>query len=282
MLSLYLELLGDEWLKLPAMHYRWNYNFDFVVDEFGRNNDPGHRPAEQRRIGEKIAQRFHDWLPPLGVTPRTIPVIEAEYLALLSELDRHFAEHPFLLGLHPSLGDFAFFGPLYAHLYRDPASGDLMRAHAPRVVAWIERLRDGPAPVSIGDPHMPPSSLLPVLWRLSRDFVPFLVEEIAAFQDWLAAHAAEQGELPRHFGQGEVVLGRGTPLETKETRALFSYDQWMVQRVLDAIAAAGSAERPAIEAMLGGFGARALADIEMPLRVERRRFRLVRAAPAGG
>ena len=43
-LSTLLEFLGDEWLKLPAMHYRWNYNYDFAVAEFGRNNAPALRP----------------------------------------------------------------------------------------------------------------------------------------------------------------------------------------------------------------------------------------------
>ena len=68
-LSYLLEFLGDEWLKLPAMHYRWNYNYDFAVAEFGRNNDPQHARDEQLRVGAKIARQFHGWLPPLCVLP---------------------------------------------------------------------------------------------------------------------------------------------------------------------------------------------------------------------
>ena len=56
-LSYLLEFLGDEWIKLPAMHYRWNYNYDFAVAEFGRNNDPDYTPAEQQRIGARIARQ---------------------------------------------------------------------------------------------------------------------------------------------------------------------------------------------------------------------------------
>lgn len=144
-LSYLLELLGDEWLKLPALHYRWHYDYDFAVAEFGRNNDPELAPDEQRRIGAKIAARFQGWREPLGINAASVPAIEADYLAFLAALDRHFAVMPWLLGATPSLGDFAFYGPLYAHLYRDPNSGQVLRAHAPRVADWIERLRDGPA-----------------------------------------------------------------------------------------------------------------------------------------
>ena len=36
--ALLLELYGDEWLLMPAMHYRWNFdNFPFIFDEFLAN-----------------------------------------------------------------------------------------------------------------------------------------------------------------------------------------------------------------------------------------------------
>ena len=37
--SLLLELFGDEWMVIPAMHYRWSYpeqNQPFIYGEFGR------------------------------------------------------------------------------------------------------------------------------------------------------------------------------------------------------------------------------------------------------
>jgi len=47
--SLLLELYGDEWLLIPAMHYRWNHdNFPFIFDEFGRTLFP-RLPAFIRR-----------------------------------------------------------------------------------------------------------------------------------------------------------------------------------------------------------------------------------------
>lgn len=277
-LSYLLEFLGDEWLKLPAMHYRWNYNYEFAVAEFGYNNDPDYAREEQLRIGAKIARQFHGWLPPLGVLPESYATIEQDYLAFLQLLDTHFAAHPYLLGSAPTLGDFAFFGPLYAHLYRDPASGVVMSARAPRVVAWIERLRNGaPDATPLAAPLTIPVSLWRLVKLLCRDFVPMLVAEMAGVQRFLADHPPGE-ELPRHCGSQQVVLGRDTPLEVAVPRALFTYDQWMLQRVQGAWAALPAEQGHGLRSMFANVGAEPVLDIALPRRVERRRFRLLRAA----
>lgn len=277
-LSFLLEFLGDEWLKLPAMHYRWNYNYDFAVAEFGYNNDPHYSREEQLRIGAKIARQFHGWLPPLGVLPDSYATIEQDYLAFLQLLDSHFAEHPYLLGSAPTLGDFAFFGPLYAHLFRDPAAGEVMSARAPRVVAWIGRLRAGaPDAQPLTEPMTIPVSLWRIVKLLCRDFVPMLVGEMAGVQRFLAQHPRDQ-EVPRHCGTQRIVLGRDTPLEVTVPRALFSYDQWMLQRVQDAWQGLSAPQRRDLRSMFANVGAEAVLDIAVPLRLERRHFRLMRAA----
>ena len=49
--ALLLEVNGDEWLKIPAMHYRWNKNYDFAIAEFGKLQMPGASVEEQREAG---------------------------------------------------------------------------------------------------------------------------------------------------------------------------------------------------------------------------------------
>ena len=277
-LSYLLEFLGDEWIKLPAMYYRWHYNNDFAIAEFGRNNDPEFAHEEQLRIGAKVAQRFRGWLEPLGVLPQSYATVEADYLALLDALDAHFAAHAYLLGGAPTLGDFAFYGPLYAHQYRDPVSGQLLKARAPRVAAWIERLRNGAREAQpLERLQSPPASLLPVLRLLCRDFVPILVTEIAGVQRWLAEQPADE-ELPRHCGTQRVRLGRDTAHEIELPRALFPYNQWMLQRLQDAWQRVSDREQTSVRATLRGLGAEALLDIPITTRVLRREFRLWRAA----
>jgi len=269
-----LELLGDEWLKLPAMHYRWNHNYDFAVAEFGRNNDPEQAPGEQLRVGAKIARRFHAWLEPLGVWPASHAAIEHDYFTLLELLEAHFAEHAYLQGRAPTLGDFAFYGPFYAHLYRDPASGAILRARAPRVVDWIERL-GADARDARGVADAVPESLLDIVRHLLRDYVPILCDAMPRLQDWLAAHP-DVAEMPRYCGEHAVVLGRGTAHEVNVARAVFSYEQWMLQRVQDEYAELTGASAADAARMLDGCGARALFDLPLAVRVGRCAFKLVR------
>jgi glutathione S-transferase len=272
------ELYCDEWLKMPALHYRWRYDADFAALEFGRNNDPARPPEAQRAIGAKIASRFAGWLGPLGITTTSMAAVEADYLALLELLDAHFARHRFLLGDLPSLCDFALYGPCHAHLLRDPASGRVMRARAPGVVRYLGGLRAVPPPAADlpFDTRAVPSSLWPVLRLLSRDYVPILAAQHRALQRWLAQ--SRVGEIPRHIGTHPVILGRGTAHEVETERALFSYDSWMLQRALDVYTGAPAAERTAIEELCVLAGASVLLDLPTNHRLRRERFRLVRAS----
>jgi len=261
-LAYLFELYCDEWIKMPALHYRWHYDADFAALEFGRNNDPARSPAEQRAIGEKIARRFAGWLVPLGITAASMPAVEADYLALLDLLDTHFTQHPFLLGTVPSLCDFALYGPFHAHLLRDPNSGRVMRARAPRVVRYLEAPRAVPPPAAAlpADLATLPNSLWPVLRLLSRDYVPILAAQHRALRHWLAQ--APPGEVPRHLGTHEVILGRGTAHEVTTERAVFSYDSWMLRRALDVLAGASPAVRASIAEACALAGADELLDLD--------------------
>ena len=113
-----LDLFADEWLVIPAMHYRWNYNEDWTYGEFGRMSAPDAPPAEQYAIGKKNGERFKGAVPMLGVSEDTIPGVEAAYEAFLKDMTEHLRHHAYVLGGRASLGDFALNGPLYAHLLR--------------------------------------------------------------------------------------------------------------------------------------------------------------------
>ena len=276
-LSHLLEFLGDEWLKLPAMHFRWNHNYDFIVEEFGRNNDPELPRERQIDIGRKIAPRFHGWLPPLGITEESIPFVESDYLIFLALFDAHLATSPYLLGAAPTLGDFAFYGPLYAHLFRDPTSGAIMAEHAPRVVDWILRMQPGaPDAEPLAAATVLTPTLAALLGHMLRDFVPITVAAMAELQHWLATHPGDE-ELPRQVGEHRVTFGRGTLVALDVTRAIFPYEQWMLQRVQDCYAALHGEAREQAKALLGQIGAKPLVGIPLEHRVERRGFRLYRS-----
>ena len=254
-----LELYGDEWLLIPAMHYRWHYNRDWAVREFGAVIAPDASQEEQFAIGEKRAVPFARAAISLGAEPHMHAAIEKSYEALLGELDRHFALHPFLLGALPCLGDFALYGPLYAHLYRDPASGELMRRLAPAVVQWVERMRDGSGPRDgtflSGDAI--PETLWPILQRMMREQLPELLDTSVALSGWLLEHPGEK--IPRGIGEHEFLLEG-----VRGRRTIGVYKLWMLQRALDVYRQLTETERRAADALLERSGGQLLRALDLP------------------
>jgi glutathione S-transferase len=268
--ALLLEIYADEWLLLPAMHYRWNVpeNRAFAIAEFGRLSVPDASPAEQIAIGEKLAGPFAGALPALGVSPGTAPAIEASYRELLADFDRHLQAHAYALGTRPSIGDFALFGPLYAHLYRDPASGRLMRAIAPHVSAWVERLlKTAESAGSFLPEDAVPATLEPLLARMFAEFGPVLASTMNA----LARFVPEPPDsaLPRALGTHRFRL-RGVTGE----RAIYPFNIWRWQRAHDHYHALEGADRARADALLDRTGGRELLQSPIPRRLERRHNRL--------
>jgi len=274
LVAILLEIYGDEWMVLPAMHYRWSFaeNRDFVLREFGESALPEGTREAQIEAGRKLAAPFAGALPFLAVTERTIPAIEAWYEGLLDALDAHFARHAFLLGGRPSLADFGMMGPLYAHLYRDPYPGRLMRARAPRVAAWVERMN---APAAAAGELSPgdaiPDTLVPVLRRMFAEHFPVLVDTAERLADWLDANPGTP--IPRVIGTHEVTIGG-----VREQRALFPYTVWMWQRAVDCHGALDPAAREHVDAFLRAHGGLDALRTPIRRRVARVRNRLVPAA----
>lgn len=275
--ALLLAVYGDEWLKLPAMHYRWAKNYDFIISEFGRMAAPQLTGEAQREVALAVAKPFAGSLPFLGVTPATQAAIEKSYEALLGELDRHFAAHDYLLGTRPSIGDFGLIGPLYAHLYRDPASGELMKRVAPNAAHWVERMMAPPHPRE-GDflaRDEVPATLVPVLQRMMREMLPVLVSTAHHFESWVAGHpdaGTASGEIPRTIGMHDFLIEG-----VKEKRAIFPFDLWMLQRPLDFIARLEPDQRLSAAALLAELGGESLMEFPAFPRLTRRNFRLALA-----
>jgi len=229
LVSLLLETYGDEWLVIPAMHYRWNKdeNIEFAKQEFGRTSAPQASPEEQYAIGQETSKPFAGALPRLGVSEDAIPAIEKSYMDLLTELDKHFAQHDFLLGSQPCMGDFGLIGPLYAHLYRDPYSGRIMDEHAPNVVAWIKRMIE-PTPLSgkfLANDQIP-ETLLPILQRMMNEQASVITQTIDQIAQWVEQN--DGTAIDRVIGKVAFTIE-----DTQTSRLTFPYMQWMWQRCYD-------------------------------------------------
>ncbi len=272
LVALLLEIYGDEWLVIPAMHYRWSFteNRAFAIEEFGRLSVPDAEPEAHREIGEKVARPFAGALPPLGVSGHTAPGIERSYLAFLKDFEKHLEEHPFLLGTRPSIGDFGLYGPLYAHLYRDPYSGRLMKKEAPSVAAWVERMRD-PGPDQgdfLAEDHLA-ETLQPILQRMFEEQGPVLADTMQRLAEW----AREEHErLPRAIGMHDFSIGG-----ERGQRAVFPYSIWMWQRAYDHYHTLSGKARERADALLKAVGGYELINQPIPQRVKRENNRLMLA-----
>jgi len=268
--ALMLELFGDEWLLIAAMYYRWTFNEAFAYTEFG-NALYANLPVEERAAkGREDGAKFKAFLPLLGITPKTAPAIEATYEEFLRAFDAHLAEHYYLFGSRPSIGDYGLLGPLYAHNYRDPASGAHMEKTAPRVAAWC---RNTHAPQHSGTGEFVaedeiPDTLIPILKMFAREQLPILRSTLAHLKTWHAAHP-DADEVPRAIGMHEYTIG-----DVTENRGVIPYSLWMLQRVTDHLASLSGADKDVAIALLNSIGAEALIDLEMTPRLTRKNFKL--------
>ena len=271
--ALLLELYGDEWLVLPAMHYRWSYNRDFAYSEFGKLSAPEAPAEEQYEIGRANAKNFEGALPVLGIDARTASAIESGYCEMLDQLDAHFARHEMLLGSRPSIGDFGLFGPLYAHQYRDPESGKLMRERAPNLVRWVETLRNngGAYPGEFLPGDEVPETLLPVFETQMEDQFPCLANTARALAAWAEGQPAGT-QVPRALGKHEFRThgARGE-------RMIFPFNLWMLQRPIEHYRSLDADARARADAFLARVGGDVFRDFPQFPALRRQDYRLVLA-----
>jgi glutathione S-transferase len=269
--ALLMELYGDEWLIMTAIHYRWTKeeNREFAISEFGRQARPGGSPAEQREAGLKKARVFGGWVGLFGIDGNTGPAIEQAYEEFLRALNEHFKDFDFLFGSRPSIADFSFFGGLYAVLNRDPLSGRLMKRLAPRVVQWIERVLE-PKPRKgefVGDDRVP-KTLNPILRAIFADQFPVLLDTVRNVNLWSRDNPGIP--FPKTIGQHDFEL-RGR----RGSRRVYPYSQWMLQRALAHYRSLNTVNRETVDTHLRDLGGLEQMQIEIEQPLYRTEFKLV-------
>jgi glutathione S-transferase len=266
-LAYLIELYADEFLLLPALHYRWSFPESAVkarADFAASTGDVG--------SANTFADRISGALPFMGIVPDSIPAIEAHTHDLLDRLSAHLARHPYLLGRRPSLADCALMGPLYAHLYLDAVPARLLRERAPLVCHWIQRMNN-PDPDAFGDWVAPPAlapTLAPLLALIGADAIPLLLDNLRAVDAWAASRPPDVVEPPRGVGgHGTSLRGIAVP------RVTSPYTLWMAQRPLDVYTGLAPTERAEVDRFLAGSGCEALFAYRPGHRLGKRRFKLV-------
>ncbi|HFE46080.1 MAG TPA: glutathione S-transferase family protein [Nannocystis exedens] len=238
--SALIDLFADEWLPMAALHYRWSIpaNKRFALHEFASSALP-HLPGPLAlRLVRPMAAKMQSYLPLLGVTSTTAPGVEETVQQTLQAAEQTLCQHPYLLGDRPCTADFSLFGPLWAHLYRDPGTTALFDPF-PALVRWMKRLQSGSHP-EIGD-FLPndqiPTSLLPLFDCILQDQLPWIHSLVHAIDAYCESHA-NATRVPRSLGTaGFQIRGR------EGERKLVTFVQWKAQRARQAYEdAAGKAD----------------------------------------
>ena len=271
LVSLLFELYADEWLPMAALHYRWNIkaNTQFALKEFSRCALPLLPSVLGKHVIKSMANKMRSYLPVLGVTESTQPGVEKMVTELLSDLNAHLSKHPFLLGSCPCLGDFALFGPLWAHLYRDPGSTFLFD-DAPHVVRWFKQLLD-PAAVTgefLANDEIP-DTLLPILKRIFAEQIPWVAQLIGHINTW-CENNPDSKRVRGAVGTDSFTVG-GTTGERK----LATFVQWKAQRPIFFYQNLEPSERSRIDSWLNSLGSADSLNINIKYPFERRNFKAV-------
>lgn len=274
--SALMEVHADEWLPTVIMHTRWNYpeSADFARREFAREGFP----LVPRIVGEQLVRpiwkKMASYREVLGVRPDTTPGIEAFAKELIARLDAHFADHDFLLGGRPCIGDFALFGPLWAHVWRDPATRHWF-ADAPNVREWMTRVKMPPPEPGVFLPNDEvPATLDPIFKTIFAEqwvYIRHLADRIDA---WCADNPGAT-RVPRSLGDHPFTIGGHTG-----TRRLVTFTHWMAQRPRDTYAALDNADRAAADAWLSRVGGTAALQHTPKARFARRDFKMLLAVPS--
>ena len=278
------ELFGGEGLLRPAMHYRWNFdavNRDFLSIDFPAALAPAEASdADRAAVFDMASRRMRKAMSSFGVSPETIPAVEASYAEFLALFNAHLAASPYLLGGRPTIGDYGLVAPLYAHLARDPYPADIMKRTAYRVWRWVERMNapgqdageygDCPEALFAGDAV--PETLKTLLRSIAEDYLPEVRAYVGFTNAWLAerpdiAPGTSGLERTQERRIGEVEFSwRGHDVRV----GVMPYRLYLLQKVQDVFDTAAPEAQSAIKVLFDEVGLSDLLTLRASRRVERR------------
>jgi glutathione S-transferase len=182
-----LEDYADEWLWRPAMWWRWEYapSRRALAWRIGSLVNLG--SLATWAFGAQFARRQRqEWLWKDGVTPDNAAAVRDMYLEELDFLQALLEAQPYVIGSHPSVADFGYFGPMFRHFGNDPDSSEVMRRRAPAVYEWLARLWNATtAKLGLRQTWTWPAGdhWQALLLRVAREYLPYLHQNAVAFRD---------------------------------------------------------------------------------------------------
>ncbi len=184
--ALLIEDYGDEWLWRPAMWWRWmpmgsRRALGWII---------GSEIIEERlarQAGWLFAQRqLREWLWDDGVSKANEHQVRDMLYREFEFLEPLLDEQPFILGSHPSVADYGYFGSMFRHFGNDPDSAEVMRMQAPNTYEWVARLWNARQQKLGSQPQWlwPQADCWqPLLDRIANDYLPYLQQNARAYKE---------------------------------------------------------------------------------------------------
>lgn len=179
-ISALLEEYGDEWGNKWMFHYRWRYQPDVwaTSERIARQMMDAQGTLAVAQARAAVAERMMGRLGFVGSNDTTLSLIEASFRKALGLIETHLAIRPYMLGGRPAMADFGLWAQLY-EAATDPTPGAIMRASAPGVMGWVQRML---SPKVEGE--------FETLAALTPTLIPLLKDEVAGlFLPWSQANA---------------------------------------------------------------------------------------------
>lgn len=277
-----LEMFGSDGLLRPAMHYRWNFddaNLDFLKSEFIAGLAPTADAQTSAEVFAWASGAMRQVTAEVGVTAQSIPEVERSYGEFLTLFGAHLETTPYLLGGRPTIADFGFIAPLYAHLARDPYPASEMKQRAPRVWRWVERMNS--PNLDTGEyPDCPrdlfpddgiPETLRALLTYIAEEYVSEIAAQVEFIDRWLDGNEVSEGqvipyELTERFIGTVSFDWRGQELEV----GVLPYRTHRLQHLQDVFRSTHADAQATIRAMFREHGLEPLLDLGPRRRIERR------------
>ena len=140
-LSALIEEYGDEWGNKLMFHHRWYSEVDrratalVLARSFLPHEDSAAVEALAKQVRERMVGRVHF----TGSSEANAPLISRYLDDLLAILEAHLESRKYLFGARPAFADFGLAPQLYEAAL-DPTAAGIIRARAPKVLAWSYRV----------------------------------------------------------------------------------------------------------------------------------------------
>ena len=183
--ALLLEDYCDEWLWRPAMWWRWVPKISRVT--LGRSIARIYSQQLAIPMGWYFGRRqLREWVWGDGVGKHNSADVRDMLFRELEFLEGVLQKQPYILGSHPTVADFGYFGPFFRHFGCDPVSSEVMRRHGPNTYEWLARLWNAKHSALGGaiEWQWPTDTYWePLLERIAKDYLPYLHQNARAFRD---------------------------------------------------------------------------------------------------